>query len=67
MASPEPAEEQARLYMKMGPAARLIGTKSPDPVTLEAVAADLVSELRNHQTNVGIALGAMVHYVSASA
>ena len=67
MASPEPAEEQARLYMKMGPAARLIGTKSPDPVTLEAVAADLVSELRNHQTNVGIALGATVHYVSANA
>lgn len=65
MKSSEPAEQQAELYLKMGPAARLVAAKSPDPVTLEALTADLANELRRHETKDGVELGARVHYVSA--
>ncbi len=65
MASPEPVEAQAELYLKLGPASRLIDAANPGTETMNSLTADLVAELKNHQTSEGIALDATVHYVSA--
>jgi SAM-dependent methyltransferase len=65
MAGPEPVEAQAELYLKLGPASRLIDAAKPGAETMNSLTADLVAELKNHQTSDGIALDATVHYVSA--
>jgi hypothetical protein len=65
MKGSEPAEQQAELYLKMGPAARLVAAKSPEPFTLKELTADLVNELRKYETKDGVELGAKVHYVFA--
>ena len=67
VASSDSAEQQAALYLEMGPAARLIAAKSPDASTMATIASELVSELKKFETGNGVALGATVHYVAASA
>lgn len=66
MSSPDPADQQAELYLKMGPAARLVAAKSPGAETIDALTSDLTRELRNYESTDGITLGATVHYVCAS-
>ena len=66
MSSDSP-EKQAEVYLKMGPAARLVAAKSPGSKVMDAIIASLISELRNYATSDGIALGATVHYVAARA
>ena len=53
--------------MKMGPASRFVTAMSPDAKTIKAITRDLESELRKYETETGIALGATVHYVAATA
>ena len=67
MASSDPAEKQVELYLTGGPAARLIAAKAPGDDIMNALRAALVGELRKYETKNTIALGATVHYVSASA
>jgi trans-aconitate methyltransferase len=67
MTSPDSPEQQAELYLKMGPASRFVSAMSPDAQTMTALTRDLVSELRRYETEAGIALGATVHYVAATA
>ena len=66
MASADPADQQADLLLKMGPAARLVAINAPDAKTIAALTADLIQTLKNYESDDGIALGATVHYVSAS-
>jgi ubiquinone/menaquinone biosynthesis C-methylase UbiE len=67
MMSSDSPEQQAELYLTGGPAARLIAAKSPNADTMGALTAGLVSELQKYETENGIALGATVHCVAASA
>lgn len=63
--SRETPEQQAELYLKLGPAARLIAEREPDSETLQALTVELAAELHQHQTSEGVSLGATVYYVSA--
>jgi SAM-dependent methyltransferase len=65
--SSDSPEKQAELYLRMGPAARLVAAKSPGPEVIDAITTRLVSELRRHATADGTTLGATVHYVAATA
>lgn len=65
MASAETPEQQAELFLKVGPAARLIAEREPDTETLQALSTELAAELSRHQTSEGVSLGATVYYVSA--
>ena len=67
VASPDSPERQAELYLRMGPAARLMAAKSPEPATVAALIAELTAALRDHATSDGVALGATVQYVAAVA
>ena len=46
LTGPEPAEEQAELYLKLGPASRLINEREPSAQTIAAIRAELVEELK---------------------
>ena len=65
--SSDSPEKQAEVYLRIGPAARLVAAKSPGPEVMDAITASLISELRNYATRDGITLGATVHYVAATA
>lgn len=65
--STDSPERQAELYLRMGPASRLVAAKSPGPEVMDAVTASLISELRHYTNREGITLGAAVHYVAATA
>lgn len=67
MMSSDSPEKQAEVYLRMGPAARLVAAKSPGPEVMDAITTSLISELRHYATTDGIALGATVHYVAATA
>ena len=65
MSSADPADVQAEMYLRMGPAARVVAAKTPAQGALDALTADLSKELQKHQDSGRIAIGATVHYVSA--
>lgn len=65
IASSETPEQQAELFLKLGPAARLIAEREPNSKTLQALTTELTAELHRHQTSEGVSLGATVYYVSA--
>ena len=65
MSSTDTPESQADLYLELGPAARLVADRNPDPATVLALRSDLVSALRQHHKNGVVSLGATVQYVSA--
>jgi hypothetical protein len=67
MMSLDPPEKQAEVYLKMGPAARLVASKAPGPKVMAAITRSLISELRQYATTDGVALDATVHYVAAIA
>jgi SAM-dependent methyltransferase len=65
--SPDSPEKQAELYLRMGPASRLVAAKLPGPEVMNAITAKLTAELRHYANRDGIAFGATVHYVAATA
>ncbi len=65
MVSSETPEQQAELFLKLGPAARLIAEREPTRETLHTLATELAGELARYQGDQGISLGATVYYVSA--
>lgn len=66
IASSDPAEVQAELYLQVTPAATLIAATNPTESTVAAIERDVAAELRNHERDGTISLDACVIYVSAS-
>ena len=63
--SRESPGQQAELFLKLGPAARLIAEREPNLGTLQTLTSELAAELYQYQTREGVSLGATVYYVSA--
>lgn len=66
IAGDETPAQHAELFLKLGPAARLIAERKPAADTLEALAADLTRELGQYASGTGVSLKAAVYFVSAS-
>jgi ubiquinone/menaquinone biosynthesis C-methylase UbiE len=64
MESSETLEQQAKLFLKLGPAARLIAEREPDAETLQTLTSDLITELAGYKTGDQVSLRATVYYVS---
>lgn len=65
LTGPEPVEIQADLYLKLGPAARLLTATAPTDAVINMLTADLIAELKKYRSSEGISLDATVHFVSA--
>jgi SAM-dependent methyltransferase len=59
------AEEEAAFARVVGPLARLIQTRAPDPATLQAIIETLTGRFRPYQSAAGLRIPATLHYVSA--
>jgi SAM-dependent methyltransferase len=59
------AEEEAAFARVVGPLARLIQTRAPDPATLQAITLALIGRFRPYQSAAGLRIPATLHYVTA--
>jgi SAM-dependent methyltransferase len=65
MSGSEPTDVQTRLFMELGPAARILAKYEPDAATLAELATELRAELEIRKEGDAVPLGATVYYVSA--
>jgi len=59
------AGEEAAFARLVGPLARLIQSRAPDPATIDALIEDVTREFRPYQGTAGVRIPATLHYVTA--
>ncbi len=66
MSSPDSVVKHAKLYLKIGPGAKLIGENNVGEDVFQSIFESLTKKLENHRDGNNISLEATVHYVVAT-